>query len=200
MVVVSSKDAPTAEPERQPALSYPSFQGIKLLCADIPDSMVGALNITEDSLKWTATVSDGQEQISWSKAFKEINLHAMATDEGSGYPPCIYVQMGEDCTEVRLVPQSTVDLKDIYDALCAGVARNSDDEDVDEGGLGAMLGLLANTFDDTHETEAGLEGANEMLQRLDGLLEVPPEHDTVIEESEGPQQQNGTSQEGNGTT
>lgn len=90
------------------------------------DSPVGTLEITQDKVLWqSSSSSESQPSSDWTVSFSDINLHAMSTDESSGYPPSIYAQTGEEFREVRMIPEES-QLRELYDALCDGVARNED--------------------------------------------------------------------------
>ncbi|PXF48882.1 hypothetical protein BWQ96_01438 [Gracilariopsis chorda] len=103
-----------------------SFVNVRLVDEAHTDSLIGTLQITQKTVLWqSSSSSQSQPPSEWTVNFTDINLHAMSTDESSGYPPSIYAQTGEEFKEVRMIPEES-QLRELYDALCEGVARNGD--------------------------------------------------------------------------
>lgn len=116
--------------EEQPTVLQ-SFSNVRLISPLHTDSCVGTLNITHGTLCWESTImSESESPLKWRAVFTDINLHALSTDESSGYPPSIYTQIGDNFEEVRMIPEKQR-LQALYDALCEGVSRNGDSSSED---------------------------------------------------------------------
>lgn len=168
-----------------PEHSVKVFEAVRLVLQD-SDLPSGTLKITQTELTWTPST---EAQQAWGTKFVDISLHAISTDESSGYPPCIYAQFGDDCDEFRLIPDDESRLRELYDALCEGAEKNVDEEQ--EAGLAG--GLLAGGSED----QVGLGGAAGMLAHLDGVLQVPPEIEGWADDAEEESEQNGDTGNGN---
>lgn len=115
---------------------------------------IGELAITQTSVRW---VPDSESNQPWAVPFLDISLHAISTEET---PKCIYAQVGDECTEVRFIPEEEGMLQEIYAAFCAGAERNSDEEENDMGSMAGMgegdadgsLSRRADAFDQMLDT------------------------------------------------
>lgn len=114
----------------------------------IPDGVPGELIVTTRRVLWGTPcvnrdgrgkdrVSDTREVSAMSIPFPEIFLHAVSRDASSADGPCIYLQIGEECAEVRFFlpqDQTTVDAtrmrRNPEEEVKSGCTdRNGDDDD-----------------------------------------------------------------------
>lgn len=132
-----------------------TFKEVWLVCNGDASAMTrrhGEITIDETSVHWTADSADGEtgpSEAKWSTEFKQINLHAVGTDDSAdneqfadGIVGYVLVQVGDECDEIRLECSDRDRLWAIYNAFSEGVARNSADDDEDENAVGSLLGML----------------------------------------------------------
>jgi len=92
---------------------------------------VGVLYITSKHIIWLSTVDAGK---GYSLDSYFIGVHAISNDTSFFSYPCIYCQLESEITpEIRLVPQQTDRLSNLYEAICAGAILNPDVEEEGEG-------------------------------------------------------------------
>jgi len=170
-----------------------TFSSIALDCPNKPSSEPGHFTVTDRRLIWRQTPEIAEEE-AWRTSFIDVSLHALSTDPDSGYPPCVYAQIGDDCVEVRFIPipEDSETLREMYDVMCEGAALCVDSEGEDED-AGGMFGGMAMPFmaenGASEDSAVLLEGAAERLAMYDRLLDGASaeahQFDDAVENDEG---------------
>ncbi|CAL5227014.1 g9905 [Coccomyxa viridis] len=173
--------------EEELANSYPS---VAVILGSSHDLGTGTLFITTRRVIWQG---DAGSRRGLYADFQNINMHAISNDQSAARKPCIYMQLepstsafadtaegeaddDEDITpEVRLVPEDSSKLEELFQTLCDCAALNPDPQDADAE-------EDAEFYYNEEEVRAGARGEERtaMLDHFDSLLQAP--HSADMEE------------------
>uniref|UniRef100_A0A7S3R6W3 Methylosome subunit pICln n=1 Tax=Dunaliella tertiolecta TaxID=3047 RepID=A0A7S3R6W3_DUNTE len=162
---------------------------------DSHDAGMGCLHVTARRVIW---VSSSRSDLAFVLRYPQIMMHAVSRDTSSFPKPCIYIQLddgsedmqqdegseeeedgGPDAdvaAEVRLVPQDSSKIDEIFKLLCDYAALNPD-SDAEADGEGDFY------FDEA-EVYAGLDEATRaqvMAARMQGSLGLEDVHEAEDE-------------------
>ncbi|CAK0786113.1 hypothetical protein CVIRNUC_009326 [Coccomyxa viridis] len=173
------------------AKSYPA---VAVTLGSSHDLGSGTLYVTTRRVIWQAAAGSRRGLY---VEFEHINMHAIASDQSAARKPCIYMQLepstsafadttdaeaeeeGDATPEVRLVPEDSSTLEDLFQTLCDCAALNPDPGDGDDEEDGDF-------YYNEEEVMAGAQGEQRaaMLDHYDSLLQMPraSELDELVEE------------------